>query len=183
MSPVKSLLHCLSCLDAGFYRGGQLLATSWCTDSGNHWQYAVSRTGGGEKDGVQLDDKTTNQIRSKLRSLMLTFLFSLPDRVEYLSAVNFLWHQWSQESLCPGLQPKNIKDMTVREKNSLRCAGLWSKWSRKCNKKGIKVCVRAQLTLPMFSSWWRGLRAGDCCVSLEQDKPVNHTKYTLQWVR
>lgn len=90
MSPVKSLLYYLGCLDAGFYRGGQLLATSWYTDSGNHWQYAVSRTGGGEKKILQLDDKTTNQIRSKLTTLMLTFLFSLPDRVECISAVNFL---------------------------------------------------------------------------------------------
>lgn len=35
-SPVKSSQY--------IYTGGQLLATSLCVDSGNHWQYADKRT-------------------------------------------------------------------------------------------------------------------------------------------
>lgn len=103
--------------------GGQLLATSWCMASGNHWQYADNKTAQVEKTHkkTRLNGEKASRIRLK----------SLHTKSSHLSSV-------SQTERRPSLQ-STLFDTSAPSKASVLGCSLEQKWPSSMRQRQIII--------------------------------------------
>lgn len=151
---VCNIIFCL--LFRRLYIGGQLLATSWCMASGNHWQYADNRTVGGEKYTIK---KKFEWLYNQIRHRQITSRLLKPHIYLQFSTQKGV-RLCSQLPLTPALPAKppswaaawSGKDTTIRGKSFLETSQFVDWQERRYASKRIEWCVweSTNLLCPCF---------------------------------